>query len=59
MNVISFNLSLHPLGESHYSADCTFVAAQYSVATPWNKTTIPRYCALPCATTSAHSILPN
>gem|GEM_PF-5407906 len=34
MNVISFDLSLHPLGESRDRADYTFVAAQCSVANP-------------------------
>ena len=65
-----FDLPIHLLGESRYEANCTFATAHGSVAymdvgevreqgavsfaTPWNRMTIPRRGALPCATANAH-----
>ncbi|MEJ1404780.1 MAG: hypothetical protein RPU73_13095, partial [Candidatus Sedimenticola sp. (ex Thyasira tokunagai)] len=40
-------------------ADSTLAVAHYGVTTPWNRTTIPRRCALYCTTASALSTLPN
>jgi hypothetical protein len=72
---VLFARHLHPLGESRYGVDCTFVAAHVCVAymdvgegrehgavsftTPWNRITIPRHCALTCTATNAHSAPSN
>ena len=42
-----------------YEANCTIFVAHGCVATPWNGTTIPRRCALPYATKTAHSTPSN
>ena len=39
--------------------DCTVFAAHGGVTSPWNGTTIPRRCALPCTPITAHSIPSN
>ncbi|MCU7960466.1 MAG: hypothetical protein KZQ58_10820 [gamma proteobacterium symbiont of Bathyaustriella thionipta] len=44
---------------SRYRADGTLAVAHGGVATPWNRSTIPRRYALPCTTASAPSTLPN
>jgi hypothetical protein len=41
------------LGESRYEPNGTPTAAQHCVATPRNRITIPRRCALFCATVDA------
>jgi hypothetical protein len=52
MNFIGY-WDIHLLSEQRYTANGTLVAAHGCVTTPWNRTTIPRHCALPCTTTSA------
>jgi hypothetical protein len=59
MQTNSFDLLIHVLGESRYKANCTLAAAHGCVATPWNRTTIPRRGVLPCATANAHFTLSN
>ena len=47
MEAISLDLPVHLLAELRYGVNCTLAAAHGRVATPWNRTTIPRRCALP------------
>jgi hypothetical protein len=54
MQANSSNILTHLLGEPRYKANCTLAAAHGGVATPWNRTTIPRRGVLPCTTASAH-----
>jgi len=54
MKIINFDVPIHLLGELRYGANCTLAGAQGYVTTPWNRTTIPRHCALPCAPANAH-----
>jgi len=42
-----------------YTTDCTDFKAHDYVATPWNRMTIPRRCALSCTLKSAHSVVFN
>jgi hypothetical protein len=46
---------VHLSDEQRYWADCTVGEAHGGVATPWNGITIPRRCALPCTSPTAHS----
>jgi hypothetical protein len=50
---------VHLFGERRYGADCTAFRAHGGVATPWNGTTVPRRCALPCTLKTAHSTPSN
>ncbi len=45
--------------ERRYEVECTVFGAHDGVATPWNGTTIPRRCALPCTPKTAHSTPSN
>jgi hypothetical protein len=57
---IAFSLfNASPGWQTRYRMECTIFAAQGYVATPWNGTTIPRRCALPCTPQIAHSTLSN
>ena len=59
MQANSANTLIHQLGEPRYKANCTLAATQGCVATPWNRTAIPRRGALHCAAASAHFTSPN
>jgi hypothetical protein len=48
MMVIYFNAPVHPLSESRYGPNGTPTAVHSFVATPCNRFTIPRRCALLC-----------
>jgi len=54
MQANSSDTLIRLLGEPRYKANCTLAAAHACFATPWNRATIPRRGALPCATASAH-----
>jgi len=54
MRAKNFELLFPLLGEPRYEANCTLAAAYGSVATPWNRITIPRRGALPYTAASAH-----
>jgi len=54
MKAKDFDLIIHLLGEPRYEANCTFAGAHGSVATPWNRVTIPRRGALPCTPANPH-----
>ncbi|MEJ1461823.1 MAG: hypothetical protein RPU15_00905, partial [Candidatus Sedimenticola sp. (ex Thyasira tokunagai)] len=58
-NCIDCDRLFHSQGESRCRADSTLAVAHYGVTTPWNRTTIPRRCALCCTIASALSTLPN
>ena len=45
--------------EQCYGADCTVFEAYVGVATPWNGITIPRHCAWPYTSKTAHSTPSN
>ena len=49
MKATDADLLFHLLCEPRYGANCTFAVAHGGVATPWNRTTIPRRCVSPKA----------
>ena len=59
MEKINLNEPNRLQGEPRYGVDCTVVAPHGFVATPWNRITIPRHCALPWVTATAHSTPSN
>ena len=48
-----------PVWWERYEVDCTIFGTHGGVATPWNGTTIPRRCVLPCTPKIAHSTRPT
>ncbi len=52
--LVSFNLLANNLlGESRYGLNGTPTTVHSGVPTPWNRTTIPRRCALLCTPANA------
>ena len=52
MQANDFDWLIHLLGELRYETNCTLAEVHGSVATPWNRMTIPRRGALPCTSAS-------
>ncbi len=54
MKAIDITLRPNLPGKSRYGMNCTLAVTHDGVATPWNRTTIPRHYALSYITASAH-----
>jgi hypothetical protein len=59
MKKVCFDQMIHHLGELRYRLNGTPLTAHSGVATPWNRMTIPRRCALLCTLMDAPFNLSN
>ena len=59
MQPVCFDKRVYLLGELRYRPNGTPLMAHIGVATPWNRMTIPRRCALLCTLMDAPFSLSN